>query len=112
LAVKSISGCDINEKQPIKFNAKSFSILIQTDKSLYTPGDLVRYRVLTIDQDTKPVAIKKGLTIEFLDDKNRKIHHMNGISTPKGVYVDTFKLSSSTVLGKWKILVTHQYEVI
>lgn len=36
--------------------AKSYSVFIQTDKSVYNPGDKVLFRVIALNSQLKPAA--------------------------------------------------------
>ncbi|XP_035217905.1 ovostatin-like, partial [Stegodyphus dumicola] len=49
-------GYKINEKKIVSIRPKSDFTLIQTDKPLYKPGQIVRFRVLPMDGELKPLG--------------------------------------------------------
>lgn len=59
-------------KREISINvpSKNQSVLIQTDKAMYKPGDTVKFRVLVLDSDTKPAIVTNMnvfITVSRLD---------------------------------------------
>lgn len=40
----------------LSFEQKSFSVFIQTDKSVYKPGQYVKIRIVTLHPDLKPYS--------------------------------------------------------
>lgn len=85
---------------------KKCSVLIQTDKSTYKPSDTVKFRVLVVDEDTKPYKFEK--TEIFITDGAG--HRVKQFENPtekftQGVFQNEFLLSDSPVLGRWKITV-------
>ncbi|CAD5111029.1 DgyrCDS381 [Dimorphilus gyrociliatus] len=90
----------------INFDKKSMSIFIQTDKSMYKPGQMVNFRVISVYPDLKP--FDKLLNIEIFDPRNNKIvQKFNATQEFKGVVSDNLQLSDQPIEGTWKI--TAQY---
>ncbi|XP_017858383.1 PREDICTED: CD109 antigen isoform X2 [Drosophila arizonae] len=81
------------------------SIFIQTDKATYKPSDLVRYRVLFLDENTRPAAIDKPITIAISDGEQNRIKQLTDIQLTKGVFTGELQLSEQPVLGTWSIAV-------
>ncbi|XP_017954315.1 CD109 antigen isoform X4 [Drosophila navojoa] len=81
------------------------SIFIQTDKATYKPSDLVQYRVLFLDENTRPAAIDKPITIAISDGEQNRIKQLTNVRLTKGVYTGELQLSEQPVLGKWSIAV-------
>ncbi|KAI8124963.1 CD109 antigen [Lucilia cuprina] len=80
-------------------------IYIQTDKAIYKPKDLVQFRVVILDEHTRPLKIKEPIRIEILDNLDNRVKQFKDISLQKGVYTGQFPLSEYPVLGLWKIKV-------
>ena len=103
----SMSGEDFNSTRSLHMNIKKYSTLIQTDKSVYKPGDSVKFRILILDADTKPFKFDD---IEiFISDGGE--HQVKKFEDPKskfvkGVYKNELQLSDSLVKGKWQIHVS------
>lgn len=56
LNAEGLSGIDFQNERPLSFVSKNASILVQTDKAIYKPGDLVQFRILVLDLYLKPVS--------------------------------------------------------
>jgi hypothetical protein len=52
------SSIKIDETLKIDFVYKQFVILIQSDKAIYKPGQIVLFRVVVLDDNLRPVNIK------------------------------------------------------
>lgn len=53
------TGVAFTTETTINLPSKNQSILIQTDKAMYKPGDKVKFRVLVINSDTIAATINK-----------------------------------------------------
>nr|XP_025043911.1 CD109 antigen [Pelodiscus sinensis] len=85
------------------FEHKSISVFIQTDKSLYKPGQEVKFRIVTVDPDLKPFKI--SLSIYIRDPRGNLIQQWLAEKGDLGVLSRKFQLSTSPVLGDWSIQV-------
>jgi len=79
-----------------------YSVLVQTDKAIYKPGDKVQFRVLILDSETKPLPAT-SVEIYITDGKNNRIKQFDNIFFKKGVFKQSLKLSDEPVLGIWNI---------
>ncbi|CAG0894451.1 unnamed protein product [Cyprideis torosa] len=88
-----------------------YMTIIQTDKNIYQPGQMVRFRVMTVDQDLKPLM--EEIPRIILQDPN-KIHMQNWRSIPvsenTGMAQFEYQLLDETPLGTWKITVMRDPE--
>lgn len=98
---------DLYQSVIIHTLTKKNSVLIQTDKAMYKPGDVVKYRVLILDSSTKPYDYNK-LTIQILDLYGAVLEE-NDVSsyTLHGEMVQKreFRIPEDTILGNWAISV-------
>ncbi|CAM5099815.1 unnamed protein product [Eretmochelys imbricata] len=85
------------------FEHKSISVFIQTDKSLYKPGQEVKFRVVTVDPDLKP--FKTSLSIYIRDPRGNLIQQWLSEKGDLGMVSRRFQLSTSPLLGDWSIQV-------
>ncbi|XP_067388743.1 CD109 antigen isoform X2 [Emydura macquarii macquarii] len=85
------------------FEHKSISVFIQTDKSLYKPGQEVKFRIVTVDPDLKP--FKTSLSIYIRDPRGNLIQQWLAEKGDLGVVSRKFQLSTSPLLGDWSIQV-------
>ncbi|XP_037809412.1 CD109 antigen-like [Lucilia sericata] len=80
-------------------------IYIQTDKAVYKPQDVVKFRVVILDEHTRPLNIEEPVKVEILDNDDNRVKLFEDISLRNGVYTNQFQLSKYPVLGTWKIYV-------
>jgi CD109 antigen len=104
LKIHGLAGLLVDEEKTLQYNAKTHSTIIQTDKSMYKPGDKVQFRVLFMDSETKPLAITEGLSVYILDNMGNRIVQWKDVVTPQGVFKADLQLSSNPVLGVWQII--------
>ena len=52
---KTLPNCKVDIQKEVSVYLTAFEPLIQTDKSWYTPGKLVRLRILSLDHKLNPV---------------------------------------------------------
>lgn len=57
LTAEGISGVEFTNETMLNFEDKEISVLVQTDKSIYKPGDKVNYRILVLDSNLRPAKI-------------------------------------------------------
>lgn len=82
LVAEGTAGIIFKNETEINLNEKSFSVLVQTDKAIYKPGDTVRFRVLVLDPNMKPATIKGALNI-FITVKLTKLFIFKHFTTKK-----------------------------
>lgn len=101
LIAEGIKGIQFHNETFLEVIGKQFSFLVQSDKALYKPGDLVRFRVIVIDAETKPVDLHKTLQIHVEDGSHNRLKQWTNVSTTNGVFAGEFQLSDAPVLGHW-----------
>ncbi|XP_065356086.1 LOW QUALITY PROTEIN: thioester-containing protein 1 allele R1-like [Calliphora vicina] len=107
LTAEGLQGCSFNEeKQLLVETTAGPKIYIQTDKAVYKPEDLVQFRVLFLDEHTKPLNISEPILAEVLNAKENIVKTFKDIRFTKGVYTNNFQLSERPVLGSWSIRVS------
>lgn len=103
LTAEGLSGFIFRNETRITFQAKSFSVFVQTDKAIYKPGDTVRFRVLVLDPNTKPLQKVDTIKVHITDGKSNRIKQWNDAKLVKGVFESELSLSSAPVLGRWLV---------
>ena len=63
LVAEGLNGIKFRSETHLSLNEKLLSIFIQTDKAIYKPGDIVRFRVLVLDSNTKPAKLSGSMTV-------------------------------------------------
>ncbi|NXC33379.1 A2ML1 protein, partial [Campylorhamphus procurvoides] len=79
-------------------------ILIETDKGLYKPGETVKFRIVSLDEDLK--AIKNEYSQIWLQDpEHNRIAEWLNVKPNHGIVDLSFPLASEASLGKYTISV-------
>ncbi|XP_060089077.1 CD109 antigen [Heteronotia binoei] len=87
----------------LSFEYKSFSVFIQTDKSMYKPGQDVKIRIVCLHPDLKPLNALVNLYIR--DPRRNLIQQWLAENGKLGKISKEFKISRYPVLGDWSIQV-------
>ncbi|XP_017311017.1 CD109 antigen [Ictalurus punctatus] len=88
----------------LQYSPRSVSILLQTDKPKYKPGQAVKIRALVLTPDGKPY--NKQIDIIIMDPRENLIHQWLAVDTSLGETAEEFQLSQNPPLGTWKIIAT------
>lgn len=94
----------------LTYRRAHFSLLIQLDKPIYRPGDLVRLRVLAIDSETRPYNVPSAI-VSILDSGSNLVKSFTNISFVKGKYEGSFQLSDNPPMNQWTVSVSAESEV-
>lgn len=102
---EGISGIIFKNETTLQVEKKQLSIFIQTDKAIYKPSDKIKFRVLVLDSELKPVLLTSDnlLNIYLTDPEKNRIKQWLQVSPQKGVYKNEIQLSDLPVLGDWKL---------
>lgn len=115
LFVEAFSGLKCAHNASLVIERKNVSIFVQTDKAIYKPEEVIRFRVLVLDSKLRSVQLSANSTsflIYVEDAENNRIKQWKNGNLSKGVFASQFKLSKLPVLGNWKIVVEIDEEVI
>jgi len=102
LEAKSLNGEKFLKSRNLQMNSKQYSTFVQTDKSMYKGSDVVKFRVLILDRDTKPYAAS-SVEIYITDGDRNRVKQFSKPKFTKGVFQGELQLSDSPVLGEWTI---------
>ncbi|XP_018798385.1 PREDICTED: CD109 antigen isoform X2 [Bactrocera latifrons] len=103
LVAKGVSGLIFENSTKLNYADYKPATFIQTDKATYKPGDLVQFRVLFLDANTRPAKIEQPISILINDGARNRIKQLQDVKLIKGVYTGEFQLSEQPVLGDWNI---------
>lgn len=88
------------DKATIKIE-KSFLTFLETDKPIYKPGQTIHIRLITLNNELKP--LEEDVIIEILDAKGIKIFRSEITTDEYGMTSLELPLSNEPNLGVWKI---------
>ncbi|XP_018409165.1 PREDICTED: pregnancy zone protein-like [Nanorana parkeri] len=106
LTIKN-SEKNIREKRPVSLKTKKRDpapqILIQTDKSVYKPGQTVKFRIVSLDANFKPADTQLPI-VELQDPETNRIGQWLDVKLRQGMTDLSFPLSSEPQLGEYVIV--------
>ncbi|XP_048841043.1 CD109 antigen isoform X2 [Brienomyrus brachyistius] len=103
LAVSGFIGENVvfSNTTVMKFIPKISSTFIQTDKSVYKPGQAVKIRVVSVYPDGKPS--RSNVNIVIKDPKGNMIQQWPSLDSFLGVVSREFQLTKTPPLGMWTV---------
>ncbi|KAI4464831.1 macroglobulin / complement [Holotrichia oblita] len=110
LSVRGEGGIDFQSETNLVYARKSYAVFIQTDKSVYKPGNTILFRALILSPHLKPTSevTNEPIFVYVQDGQGNRVKEWRDVSIPKGVFTGELRLSDSPVLGTWTItVVTH-----
>jgi CD109 antigen len=102
LEVTGVSGFKFKSNKALHLNTKKCSVFVQTDKAIYKPSDLVQFRILVVDSETKPYDTS-NVVIYITDGAENRVKQYENPIFKKGVFQNEMQLSDLPVLGTWNI---------
>lgn len=105
LTAVGVEGIIFQNSTKLNYADNKPSIYIQTDKATYKPSDLVQFRVIFLDANTRPAIIDSPIKLEINDGAQNLIKQVSDIKLTKGVYAGELQLSDQPVLGNWNLAV-------
>ncbi|XP_026834428.1 CD109 antigen isoform X2 [Drosophila erecta] len=106
LTAEGLSGVVFKNSTKLNYADEKPSVFVQTDKATYKPADLVQFRILFLDENTRPAKIGKPISVIITDGAQNRIKQLSDVKLTKGVYSGELQLSEQPVLGTWKISVS------
>ncbi|XP_034641885.1 alpha-2-macroglobulin-like protein 1 isoform X3 [Trachemys scripta elegans] len=92
----------IAEKKQVLIQRASNSTFVQTDKPIYVPGQLVRFRIVTLNSNFIPLN-DKYLLVELKDPENNRIGQWLNVKPARGIVQLSFQLAAEPPLGTYTI---------
>ena len=108
LTAQGLAGAIFTNSSQLHFEAKQFTVLLQTDKAIYKAGDAVRYRVLIVDSNLKPAREYGSVSLEIHDAGDNLIKQYGDLRLSNGVYTNELALSDYPKMGEWSVIVQVQ----
>lgn len=59
-AAEGVSGLVFKNATSVHVESKNCSLFIQSDKAIYKPGDVIKFRVLVLNFRLQPVELERG----------------------------------------------------
>ncbi|XP_050399700.2 CD109 antigen isoform X3 [Patella vulgata] len=101
LKVMGTGGLTFTNETTVERESQNALLLIQTDKAIYKPNQVVKMRVLAIDPDYK--TVNGPMTVSITDKNNNKLEEFKDVVGQNGVVQLEFPISDEPPLGDWTI---------
>ncbi|NWH65683.1 A2ML1 protein, partial [Geococcyx californianus] len=103
-----ITGEEVNieEKKKVLIRKASSGTFIQTDKPIYQPGQTVKFRIVTLDEEFIALNDSVSCRKDCLDPKNNRLEQWLNVVPQNGIADLSFQLSDEPLLGTYVINVT------
>ncbi|XP_018429223.1 PREDICTED: alpha-2-macroglobulin-like [Nanorana parkeri] len=98
------AGNTIVKSTNVLVRKKRFNLLVQSDKAVYKPGQTVKFRILSINEDLQP-RDKVLPVVELQDPGKNQIGQWLNVSLNQGMAELSLPLSSEPPLGEYSIRV-------
>ncbi|XP_031620960.1 CD109 antigen-like [Contarinia nasturtii] len=101
---EGIDGIIFKNVTLLNVESKNCSIFIQTDKAIYKPGESIKFRILVLDFNLKPIELDNShLKVYIMDSEKNRIKQWKESQLNTGIFSAELPLSESPVLGDWTI---------
>ncbi|XP_062470044.1 alpha-2-macroglobulin-like protein 1 isoform X2 [Pezoporus occidentalis] len=97
-------GVNIEEKEKVLISKAGSGTFIQTDKPIYQPGQTVRFRIVTLDEEF--MVLNDSISLFLQDPKDNRIEQWLDVVPQDGIADLSFQLSDEPLLGTYVINVT------
>ncbi|XP_077202374.1 ovostatin-like [Paroedura picta] len=103
--VLSAEGSSLNfyERRSVAIRNRRTEVFIQTDKPIYKPGQKMMFRVMTLDEDFKPVN-KTYPLIYITDPRSNRIAQWENQTSSFGFLQLELQLDEAAILGYYRIV--------
>ncbi|KAM9388182.1 alpha-2-macroglobulin-like protein 1 [Phaethornis superciliosus] len=98
-------GVSIEEEKKVLIRKASNGTFIQTDKPIYHPGQTVKFRVVTLDEEL--IALNDSISLFLQDPKNNQIEQWLNVVPQDGIADLSFQMSDEPLLGTYVISVNN-----
>ncbi|XP_055642240.1 thioester-containing protein 1 allele R1-like [Toxorhynchites rutilus septentrionalis] len=98
-----VSGADLDREFPLSFLDETYVVLIQTDKPLYRPGNTVKFRILVLNQTTKPLTNLKSTRVTISDPDENVIKVWSFAKIRNGAFYSQLDIANEPNHGNWTI---------
>nr|XP_013811703.1 PREDICTED: alpha-2-macroglobulin-like protein 1 [Apteryx mantelli mantelli] len=104
--ILTITGQEVSieEKKKVLIRKANRGTFIQTDKPIYQPGQTVKFRIVTLDQDF--IGLNDSFSLFLQDPKNNRIGQWLDVMPQDGIADLSFQLTDEPLLGTYVINVT------
>ncbi|KAJ8680026.1 hypothetical protein QAD02_015813 [Eretmocerus hayati] len=103
LLARGVNGFNFVNSTELDYVHKSYSVFVQSDRSVYKPGSKIQFRCIVLDSRLRPTA-NRQIEIYITDGQGNRIKQWDRPRLHQGIFNGELELSPSPVLGDWEIV--------
>ncbi|XP_011502894.1 PREDICTED: CD109 antigen-like [Ceratosolen solmsi marchali] len=103
LLARSLNGYAFVNSTELEYVHKSYAVLLQTDRSVYKPGNKIQFRCIVLNSRLRPTASRQ-FEVYITDGQGNRIKQWDRPTLHQGIFNAELELSQSPVLGDWEII--------
>jgi CD109 antigen len=100
----TVEGDGYTDKRALTYATKTSSIVVQLNKSIFSPGQIVQFRLFSYNSETNAVTPSDKCIVTINDSDGNDIETFQGFDFKKGKVEREFKLASRPPLGLWTLI--------
>ncbi|XP_060799865.1 alpha-2-macroglobulin-like [Neoarius graeffei] len=107
----------ITKKRKVMFKSYDTLVFIQTDKPIYSPGQTVNFRIVSMDSNFIPVE-QKYSTVSLQDNNQNRIGQWTNVSSTGLILQLSYELNAEAPEGHYQLIadtgkrtITHNFKV-
>ncbi|KAK4294086.1 hypothetical protein Pmani_033266 [Petrolisthes manimaculis] len=104
LTVSGFGALTFSNTTRLSYVHKSYSVFIQSDKTIYKPGDTLRFRVVVVNPHLRP-SVTGAIDVYITDGAGNRVREWRRVFTNRGVWSGELELAQEPVMGNWNISV-------
>uniref|UniRef100_A0A182YIZ2 TEP1-F n=1 Tax=Anopheles stephensi TaxID=30069 RepID=A0A182YIZ2_ANOST len=105
ISIDGQNGLKLHKEADLILLASSVSGLIQLNKPIFKPGDLVQFRAIVLDVDLKPPAGVKTVRVTVRDPPGNVIRRWDTAKLQAGVFEAELQVATVPLVGRYQISV-------
>uniref|UniRef100_A0A673THL9 Alpha-2-macroglobulin bait region domain-containing protein n=1 Tax=Suricata suricatta TaxID=37032 RepID=A0A673THL9_SURSU len=95
---------DFKKKNTVLVKNAPSLVFVQTDKPIYKPGQTVKFRIVSVDENFHPVSELVRISI-LMEPKGNRVGQWQSLKLESGLQQLAFPLSSEPIQGSYKMVV-------
>lgn len=103
-------AANFSKEVPLYFNSQRVSVLIQINKPVFKPNELVDFRVFIVNSRTKPYLVQDSSKVWILDPNNNRARMWRSPLFVGGLFESSLQLNDADP-GTWKVFAEVDGEV-
>uniref|UniRef100_A0A182K8P1 TEP1-F n=1 Tax=Anopheles christyi TaxID=43041 RepID=A0A182K8P1_9DIPT len=105
ISIDGQNGFKFHQEADLLLSTDTTTGLVQLNKPIYKPGDVVQFRAIVLDVDLKPPTPTVTADVTVRDPQGNVIRKWTTAKLPMGVWEEQFQIATVPLLGRYTITV-------